>query len=125
MVTYRYFFCLPLMHHIYTCCQLPPPSIAPFSAQLLSPVQNSNSPIHLFSKKLLKTPSTPRYCTGLKVGFLTQDPIGSLEKKIRSQEAIQQAKCFDPLGQRSGYYSQGYGVNGAKCCILAISRDLI
>jgi len=25
----------------------------------------------------------------------------------------------------SGYYSQGYGVNGAKCCILAISRDLI
>jgi hypothetical protein len=22
MVTYRYFFCLPLMNHIYTCCQL-------------------------------------------------------------------------------------------------------
>jgi len=48
-----------------------------------------------------------------------------LGEKFRSQEAIQQAKRFDPLGQCSGYYSQGYGVNGAKCCILAISRDLI
>jgi len=51
--------------------------------------------------------------------------LGANKKKFRSQEAIQQAKRFDPLGQCSGYYSQGYGVNGAKCCILAISRDLI
>ena len=31
-------------------------------------------------------------------------------------------KRVDPLGERSGYYGEGYGVNDAKCCILAISR---
>ena len=66
------FFCLPLRNHIYTCCQLIminikqqsmsqkisfkqpnkyfltlefPPKNRPFGAQLLSPVQNSNSPV--------------------------------------------------------------------------------
>ena len=37
----------------------------------------------------------------------------------------QLTKLVYPLRQHSGYYGQGYGINGAKSCILAMSRDLI